>query len=350
MISLFFCYICKTKHLKNKKMSRLLFLVNCILFFTAEVVHAQETSVQIYDGRTIKVGDIIQAGYLPYSQYNLIKEKQQNYFTNYKTDIVFSELKILEINKTDKSYGSSMKETMLRVQEVSSGKELYVEINQAIEKGEIITRPAERIYPDAKFLSDDLLLALTHRVNKQPVTDNAILFLISLRDKELYKKCQADEFEFNTIKAEYSKQLEDMMNNFDFTSVYYINNQVTIDKYDFSKNGYPINFIEHEHVGFMKYGDYNFTFSNYDNFRFTPVTQEYGKEVTKRRQGRDSFVSNLAYGRFYFKVLDKMTELKKSDIINMERLYRKTLIGADLVGVEVYDFKHCDYNFIGSVR
>jgi hypothetical protein len=43
-------------------------------------------------------------------------------------------------------------------------------------------------------------------------------------------------------------------------------------------------------------------------------------------------------------------ELKKSDIVNEENLYRKTLIGADLIGVEVCDFKHCVYNFIGSVR
>ena len=55
-------------------------------------------------------------------------------------------------------------------------------------------------------------------------------------------------------------------------------------------------------------------------------------------------------GGFIFKALDKMTELPKSDILNMENLYRKTIIGADLVGVEVYDFKHCDYNFIGSVK
>ena len=52
-------------------------------------------------------------------------------------------------------------------------------------------------------------------------------------------------------------------------------------------------------------------------------SQGYGKEVNKRRQGRSSYISNLAYGRFYFKATDKMTEIKKSDIMNMERLYRK---------------------------
>lgn len=37
-------------------------------------------------------------------------------------------------------------------------------------------------------------------------------------------------------------------------------------------------------------------------------------------------------------------------ILNTENLYRKTLIGGEFVGLEVYDFKHCNYNFIGSVK
>ena len=331
-------------------MKRIIFNI-CCLFLLMGTVYAQETSIQVYDGTTIKVGDIIQAGHKPsIYQYNTIKEMQNNYLRDYKEDIAFSKLEVVEIKNTTRTYTSSIKEATLTVREVSTGKELFIDINSAIEKGEVIAKPAQRLYPDAKFLSDDLLLALVLRVNKLPVTDKEILFFIGLKDKDLYNKCRTDEFEYNSVKAEYSKQLDDMMKDFDFTSVYYIDNQVIIDKYDFSKNGYPINFIENEKVGFMKYGDYNFAFSAYDSFRFIPVTQEYGKEVNKRRQGRSSYISNVAYGRFYFKALDKMTELKKSDIMNMERLYRKTLIGADLVGVEVHDYKHCDYNFIGGVK
>lgn len=214
----------------------------------------------------------------------------------------------------------------------------------------MIAKPAQRLYPDAKFLSDDLLLALTLRVNKLPVTDKEVLFLISLKDKDLYQKCKANEFEFNSVKAEYTKLLEDMMNNFDFESTYYVNNQLTIGKYDFSKNGYPINFIGNDKLGFLKYGDCNFALTTKELNRFIPVSQEYGKEVNKRRQARSSYISELAYGRFYIKPLDKFMELEKSDIINVENLYRKTLIGVDMVGVEVYDFKHCEYNFIGGVR
>lgn len=332
-------------------MNRILFYLCCCLSLLADIIQAQETAVQIYDGTTLKVRDIIQAGHKPsIYQYNTIKAMDGNYLRDYKEDIAFSKLEVLEIKNTDKTYTSSIKESTLTVRELSSGKKLFIDINSAIEKGEVIAKPAEKLYPDAKFLSDDLLLALTLRVNKLPVTDKEILFFIRLKDKDLYQKCKADEFEYYAVKAEYTKHLEDMMNNFDFESTYYINNQITIDKYDFSKNGYPIHFIGNKEQGFIKYGDYNFAISASERFSFIPVTQEYGKEVNKRRQGRSSYISNLAYGRFYYKVLDKRMELNKSDIFNVENLYRKTLIGADLVGVEVYDFKHCDYNFIGGVK
>ncbi|MDL2243495.1 DUF4852 domain-containing protein [Bacteroidales bacterium OttesenSCG-928-J19] len=332
-------------------MNRTFFYICCCLSLLAGTIQAQETSVQVYDGTTLKVGDVIQAGYKPSTfQYNFIKAMTGNYLQNYKEDMGLSKLEITGIKNTDRTYTSSVKEATLTVREVSTGKEFFIDINNAIEKGEVIAKPAQRLYPDAKFLSDDLLLALTLRVNKLPVTDKEVLFLISLKDKDLYQKCKANEFEFNSVKAEYSKLLEDIMNNFDFESTYYVNNQLTIGKYDFSKNGYPINFIGNDKLGFLKYGDYNFALTVKELSGFIPVSQEYGNEVNKRRQARSSYISELAYGRFYLEPLDKFTELEKSDIINVENLFRKTLIGANLVGVEVYDFKHCDYNFIGSVK
>ena len=199
-------------------MKRSLFSL-CCLFLIAGTVLAQDTSVQVYDGTTIKVGDIIQAGHKPsIYQYNTIKVMEGNYLRDFKEDIAFSKLEVIEIKDAGRSYSSSVKESTLKVHEQSSGKELFININDAIEKGEVIAKPAQRLYPDAKFLSDDSLLAIALRVNKLPITDQQILFLISLKDKDLYKKCKANEFEYNSVKAEYTKQLEDMMNDFDFTS------------------------------------------------------------------------------------------------------------------------------------
>lgn len=82
-----------------------------------------------------------------------------NYLQNYTEDIALYELKITGIKSTNRAYTSSIKETTLTVRELSGGNELFIDINSAIEKGEVVAKPARRLYPDATFLSDDLLLA-----------------------------------------------------------------------------------------------------------------------------------------------------------------------------------------------
>jgi hypothetical protein len=326
-------------------MNRILFYFGCCLSFLAGTAQTQETAVQIYDGTTIKIGDTIQAGHKSHKvQYLAIKWAEGRYYHPYKEDIAFSKLEVIEIRNTNWANAPSTKEAIIAVRELASGKELFININGAVSNGEVIVKPAQRLYPDATFLSNDLLLALVLRVNKQSVTDGDILSFIRLKDENLYNKCKSDEFEYNSVKPEYSKQLEDMVNNFDFTLTYYIDNTATIGKYDFTKNGYPINFTRKERWEFMNYGVYNFVFSASEPFRFISVTQEYGKEVNKRRQGGFGGV----YGRFYFKALDKVTAT--GELNAFEQYLLRSLISADLVGVEVYDFKHCDYNFIGSVK
>lgn len=61
-------------------------------------VQVQETSVQVYDGITIKVDDIIEAGYNPsIYQYNTIKVMEGNYLRDYKEEIAFSKLEVVGI-------------------------------------------------------------------------------------------------------------------------------------------------------------------------------------------------------------------------------------------------------------
>lgn len=86
-------------------------------------IQAQETSVQVYDGTTIKVGDIIQAGYKPsIYQYNTIKVMEGNYLRDFKEDIAFSKLEVIEIKDANRTYTSSIKESTLKVCEQSTGK------------------------------------------------------------------------------------------------------------------------------------------------------------------------------------------------------------------------------------
>lgn len=92
------------------------------MLFTNTVI-AQQTTVQIYDGTTIKVGDIIQAGHKPsIYQYNTIKEMHNNYLRDYKEYIPFSKLEIIEIKDAKKTYIPSIQEATLTVRGQSSGK------------------------------------------------------------------------------------------------------------------------------------------------------------------------------------------------------------------------------------
>jgi hypothetical protein len=326
-------------------MNRILFYLGCYLSFLAGTAQAQETATQLYDGTTIKTGDTIQAGYKSHrEQYLTIKYPEGKYYRNYKEDMAFSKLEVVEIRNTNWSNTPSAKDVIIAVRELASGKELFIDINNAIGNGEVIAKPAQRLYPDATFLSKEMLFVLTLRVNKRPVTDEEILSFIRFGDESLYNKCKADEFEYNSVKAEYAGQLENLVNNFDFTQTYYINNSLTIDKYDFTKNGYPIKFTKKERWEFMDHGGYYLVFSASEPFRFIPVTQEYGQVVNKRRQGGFGRV----YGRFYIKALDKVTAT--GELNAFEQYFFRTLISADLLGVEVYNFEHCDYNFIGSVK
>ncbi|MDR3140538.1 MAG: hypothetical protein LBU37_02235 [Tannerellaceae bacterium] len=171
-------------------MNRILFYFGCCLSFFAGTLQAQETAIQIYDGTTIKTGDIIQAGYKSHiARYRAIKWAVGKYFRDYKEDIAFSKLEVVEIKNTNWAHTPSVKDAIIAVRESASGKELFIDINSAIRNGEVIAKPAQRLYPDATFLNRELLFALTLRVNKLPVTDEEILSFIRLKDEGLYNKC-----------------------------------------------------------------------------------------------------------------------------------------------------------------
>lgn len=104
-------------------MNRTLFYIRCCLSLLAGTIQAQETSVQIYDGTTLKVGDVIQAGHKPsIYQYNTIKAMDGKYLRDFKDDIAFSKLEIIEIKDANRTYTSSVKEKTLTVRDQSSGK------------------------------------------------------------------------------------------------------------------------------------------------------------------------------------------------------------------------------------
>ncbi|WP_029902478.1 DUF4852 domain-containing protein [Prevotella sp. 10(H)] len=331
-----------------KRFTTILFLLTVF----ASSLFPQLNSVELFDGRILKNGDIIQAGYRAnYNKYIYIRTMRpdiKDQFFGYENDISYSKLQVTDIKISDDVH----KVITVQTRELSTNKVLYVEINPAIQDGEIIVYPAKRLYPDAKHLSDDLMMAFCLRVNKLEVTDEVLLSYIVARDKELGKKCRTDEFEFNSVKPEYSKMLHDAINNFDFSSVYYFDKNVDIVKYDFDRNGYQLHLIDVVEQDYIKYGDYSFLVLNFDAYSLIPVSPEDGKKINKLRQGRSSIIDNRGYGRYYFRLIDKQMEIKSRKYLPdfIKDILKKTLMGAELAGIEVYNYPHCEYNFIGSKK
>lgn len=333
-------------------------LLFIILLTVCAIVKAQSTTT-VYDGTELKKGDVLTVGYhyVTASHYGTIKEKIINdygkeEYRNVKDDILYNKLTVVDFIESGKAkmfYNNNQ----VVIAKTDAGKEYYIEIDNSIEKGEIVSSPAQTLYEDAVFLSDALLMACVIRVNKIEVTDNVFLSFLGTQDKELQRKSYSDEFELNKAKQQYMPVLQKMMDEFDFTKTYYIKNQMEIGKYDFDVKGYPITIFAKQET-FLPYGNhYNFVIEKgREKFKMLPVTMEDGERINKRRKGIGKFgyISPLVYGKFYFRLLDKRVELPKNNIVNMENLYRHTVVGAELLGLEVYDFEHCEYNLIGTIR
>lgn len=322
-------------------------------------IYAQE-SYEIYDGNIINKGDIIKMGHQPVisSDFLFIREKVnkngKEEYLKIKENIAFTDVEVKNIFQPEDTKVFGSKNTILTAYSSKLNKEYLIEIDNAISRGEIISRYVDHSNDKAVFLSDDLLLACCIKVNGLTIDDQTILLFIKLNDKDLYEKCTKDEFEFQAVKGRYKQMLEDMIDNFDFASTYYIKNKLEIGQYNFDKNAYPLTYIHDDKKNFHKYGDYEFIVANPEFGKFVPVAQDEARKCNKRRKGLDKhgYISPLAYGRIYFKLLDKKMELIKDkyQMLDLEKMYRHRIVGVQLTKMEVYDYGHCDYNLIGRIE
>ena len=292
-------------------MKKNIFAALLILLSSISVI-AQE-SITSYDGRNLNKGDELTIGYhgITSSYYNNIKEKiiteyGREQYPNIKEDMTYSKVRIIDFITPEKPTIFPNKNLVVVAKDATSNKDLYIEIDKAIEKGEIVSEMTEPIYKDAVFLSDDLLMACVIRVNKIPVTDDVLLSFIGTKDKGLQKRCYADEFELNKAKPQYTELLNKLMDEFDFSAVYYIKNGFQMDKYDFIAGGYPLSILTEDNT-FISYGYngvYNFIVKqNREKYRLLSVAPEKAEMANKRRKGTSNigYISPNVFGKFYFK-------------------------------------------------
>lgn len=338
-----------------------------LLFAVVFSVFSQDSFVS-YDGQTFKIGDVLLLGnhYISSSKYTTIKEGFTNkygkieYNNMDEGDLPFSQVTIKEIihpTTTDIFYN---KEVILLVESAKyPDKKLYIEINKSIERGEVISRIADKmLFENSTELTPEQMFVCCVRTNNLPIDNNVILNYIATIDKELGKECTSDKFTFEKIRTEYKSRLEKSMADFDFSKIYYIMVNNYHGDYDFDKKGYPVSYTSANETSvtknFIPCNGFNFMLTNIDKAKFLPVPIEIAEAYEKRSKGTVShgYVSPLIYSVVYLTLLDqKMTIPKdKYQIINVEKLYRSTIIGASFRGMEVYDFPNFKYNLIGIVK
>lgn len=344
-------------------MKQRLYILTIFLFSAIGIIRAQE-SCNSYDGQTFKVGDVLRLGqhYISSSDYTCIKEgftneygrKQYNDLKD--EDLAFSTVTVKGIipENSDIFYG---KEPILLVQSEKLGdKEIYVHINKAIERGEIVSSmPEKPLIENCVELTPELMFACCVRVNKLPLDDNEILSYIATLDKKLGQECQSDKFKFEKIKAEYKSKLEKSMAEFDFSKTYYIQVNNSRDDYDFTKKGYPLSYnpLENGTVkNFIPSNGFNFLIGNISSARFLPMDADKAEKYELRNKGAEkrSYTSPGVHTIVFLTLLDKRMEIPKDkySMINVENVYRHTIIGANVKGLEVYDHPSFKYNLIGS--
>ena len=121
--------------------------------------------------------------------------------------------------------------------EKAPDKKLFVEVDRAIEQGEIVVNMPEPVIKCEEMTLEQMFICCV-RVNKLPIDDKVVLNYISAVSKELGQECRRDQFKFRKLKEEYQARLEKGMADFDFAKTYFIKVNNNHKGYDFDHKGY----------------------------------------------------------------------------------------------------------------
>lgn len=337
----------------------------CLLFclsFLLFPVYAQE-SYETYSGDTFKTGDVLTLGdfYLSSTKYSHLKYAYMDTYGKVRyeafngKDLPFSKVTIREIIRPeDKNMFLNEAVVFALESEKAPDKKLFVEIDRAIEQGEIVVNMPEPVIKCEEMTLEQMFICCV-RVNKLPIDDKVVLNYISVVNKELGQECRRDQFKFRKLKGEYQTRLEKEMADFDFTKTYFIKVNNNHNGYDFDHKGYPLSYPTRSGSSpkqCIPFNGFNFMPVNPDQAFFISVSMDDAEKYEKRSRGtgQNGYVSPLVYTVVYLQPLDKYMELPKGkyNVLNVENLYRSTLIGVKVKGLEVYDNKNFRYNLIGS--
>ncbi len=339
------------------------FTLLAFFFFVGNMVFSQ--SYTAFDGTIFNVGDTIIIGYRSKAigftstnkSYNYIMKyyRYSNNIDGYKNIEKDLSMKRFIITKIFKDNNDFYGVTTFEVIPYNNSKNnYYISIDSAIRNGEVCLNlnpvPSKRNI----YLSDIIAFINYIRLSKKNSDQAKEEFLYRFLYKN-YIETYQDEFEYHSsldsAKINYEKQ-----DTLPISTTYSLNVILSINKYDFTKKGFPIkekvaqcnllnskNKLPMYSVDASPKNNYSSISINFINFKkngFFLIKPENAKKfIAHRKNPHSGIVDRKVYAKFIFNIIGTSLNDKNERILN-----------AKIKSIEFYEFDNMIYNYLGTER
>ena len=331
------------------------------ILLMAYIYTSSAQEVEALDGNIYKVGDFLHVGNKSgrHDNYNFIKETQRDtrndiYYKTSKQDFFDKKYKIKSISKMGNLANElRWNEGDILVTFISdslSGNTFYVNLNSAINSGEIVSLvPPNGESAKNNVISDSIAFAFYIKTNKLPYEKFIEEYLYRFKN-DLFDKYWNDEFEYKGLLEVGNNEINSIIQKLDYDIEYSYYTTLLLEEYDFESSGFS---VYNNEIGavLLKNGDYGaypslwLTFLNYDDFRFVGVDKDMAKSFVKRRKDEDGFVDREVYAKVNYKISSKIGDVKETSYFK-----DKNSIWAEIVNIELYEFDNYYYNWLGKIE
>jgi hypothetical protein len=335
---------------------------------------ADAKSFTAFDNTTFKTGDSIFIG-LPtsyyfnkiYNNFLYIKEykvgQYKNGYDNSSLNIALKKYQIIDMfddNSENPIFPFTKGVVVIEVGKKGFfGSKYFIDITNAIHCGEVILNYKPANEPIAENFTDSLAILFKVKTSKQPAKNYAEEFLYRMHYNK-HESVVNDEFEFNNAINQSTNELEDLLTNISSNKQFVIRTKLSVDNYDFNTLSFPMGGFEELYV--LVYGiskgkgmDYNksefsttnLVFINKDDMKLLPVEQSIANSFVKRRKDNSGNIDRRIYTKIYFNIVELPQD--SPALSNYKNTASEYYLFAKINRIEVYDFEHCLYNFLGAI-
>jgi Domain of unknown function (DUF4852) len=228
-----------------------------------------------------------------------------------------------------------------------TGFNAYVDIDNALEKGEIFSSQSQFMKSrNVKLFVKEPLLYFIKMFEKEPAS-YAKEFVYRF-DRKTYNTFKEDEFEMGKILNATSLNIEKTIDSLDFKTTYATAIKIELNEYDFGTKGFPFKLAEAITVLEKGFGEDKtavyLVLSNSTSFQNLKMSEEQAKLFIQRRKDRYGNVDRSVYVKVNFIVDDKISSFR-SNSGDM----RDGLTGR-VTSLEFYGNKNCMSYDLGTVK